>query len=576
MAEQKHNIGQFFIQIDGQDAPLDVMSQLDDAVVEDDLAQPAMFMLRFNDSSLKLTDGDLFRLGREVKLGASGADGKPGLILIGEITAVESALEQHNLTLTVRGYDRAHRLQRGLRTRTFLNQTDAEIVRQIAREAGLRAEVTGADVLHRYLIQHNQTDLEFLRERAQALGCRVTVVDKRLLFQPVEHAPSEAPALDYGVNLLSFRARLSAAAQPSSVEVRGWDSGAKRAIVGKATRPTRTPKINDGATAAQAAERAFGNPAALVVGDRPIASQDEAERRATAILDHVSGEYFAAEGRCLGMTQLRAGCLVTVKNVGNRFSGQYFISATRHEYTAAGGYVTSFYVTGRRPHGLLEQVRPGGAAHAARAAVAIGVVTNVGDPDKLGRVRLKFPWLDDQHESDWARLALPWAGPGRGIFASLEVDDEVLVAFEHGDINRPYVIGALWNGKDQPPGAAVKDGRKLALIQTAGGQTLALDDAAKQITISTGDQVITLDRQGKQLSVTAGAAKLAIDTGSGAVSMETSGTLTLKAAGGSLEIGASGIELKSSGTLKVDASAMLELTSSAIVNVRGSLIKINS
>ena len=174
------------------------------------------------------------------------------------------------------------------------------------------------------------------------------------------------------------------------------------------------------------------------------------------------------------------------------------------------------------------------------------------------------------------RLALPWAGPGRGIFASLEVDDEVLVAFEHGDINRPYIIGALWNGKDQPPSAAVKDGRKLALIQTAAGQTLALDDGANQITISTGNQTITLDRQGKKLSITAGAAKLALDTSSGAVSLETSSTITLKAAGGSLEIGASGIELKSSGTLKVDASAMLDLTSSAIVNVRGSLVKINS
>lgn len=576
MAEKQHNIGQFFVQIDGKDAPLDVMRQLDDAVIEDDLARPAMFLLRFNDSGLKLIDGDLFQLGREVKLGAAGADGKPGQILVGEITAVETALEQHNLTLTVRGYDRSHRLQRGQRTRTFLNQTDDEIVRQIAREAGLRAEITPTNVLHRYLVQHNQTDMEFLRERAVALGYRVTVVDKRLLFQPVEHAPAEAPALDYGVNLLSFRARLSAAAQPSSVEVRGWDPAAKRAIVGKSERPTRPPKVNGGATAAQAAQQAFGTPAALVVGDRPVASADEAERMATAILDHVGGEYFSAEGHCLGMTQLRAGSVVTIKNVGSRLSGQYFVTATRHEYTTAGGYTTTFYVTGRRPNGLLESARQDGPPQSSRAAVAVGIVTNVGDPDKLGRVRLKFPWLDDQHESDWARLALPWAGPGRGIFAAFEVDDEVLVAFEHGDINRPYVIGALWNGKDRPPDAAVKPGRKLALIQTAGGQIVTLDDAAKRITIKSGDQTIVLDSQENQLTVAAGAAKLTMQTGSGAVTLETSGNLSIKAAGGSLEIGASGIELKSSGTLKVDAGAMLDLTSNAVVNVRGSLVKINS
>src|SRR5262245_1939047 len=133
MATEEHHIGQFFIQVNGVDAPPDVMAQLDDAIVEDDLAQPAMFMLRFNDPGLKLLDGELFRLGSEVKLGAAGADGKPSVLLVGDVTAIEPVLEQHNLTLTVRGYDRSYRLQRGLRTRTFINMTDDEIVQKIAR-----------------------------------------------------------------------------------------------------------------------------------------------------------------------------------------------------------------------------------------------------------------------------------------------------------------------------------------------------------------------------------------------------------------------------------------------------------
>ena len=574
MADKQHNIGQFFIQINGNDAPLDVMSQLDDALIEDDLARPAMFILRFNDSGLKLIDGDLFQIGHEIKLGAAGADGKPGSIMTGEITSVETALEQHNLTLIVRGYDRSHRLQRGQRTRTFINQTDDEIVRQIAREAGLRAEVKPINMLHRYLIQHNQTDLEFLRERALALGYCVSVVNKQLLFQPAEHAPARAPTLDYGVNLLSFRARLSAAVQPNSVQVRSWDPAAKRAIVGTCEQAPHPPHVNHGATAAKIAQQAFGA-AALVVGDRPVASLDEAERMAAAIFDCVSGDYLSAEGQCLGMHQLRAGSIATIQSVGSRLSGQYFITATRHEYTARGGYTTTFYATGRRPGGLLEQISPAGVP-ALRTNVAVAIVTNVSDPDQLGRVRLRFPWLSDQHESDWARLALPWAGPGRGIFAALEIDDEVLVAFEHGDINRPYVIGALWNGKDKPPAAAVKDGRKLALIKTASGQIILLDDAARRIEISSGDQTVVLDSQANRLTIEAGPAKLMLEKGTGAISLETSGSLTIKAAGGSLEIGSSGVELKSNGTLKVDASAMLDLTSNAIVNVRGSLVKLNS
>ncbi len=83
--------------------------------------------------------------------------------------------------------------------------------------------------------------------------------------------------------------------------------------------------------------------------------------------------------------------------------------------------------------------------------VAAGIVTNNQDPDGLGRVRIRFPWLSDDNETDWARIATMMAGSGRGSFFLPEVGDEVLVAFEHGDINHPFVIGMLWNGVDTPP-----------------------------------------------------------------------------------------------------------------------------
>lgn len=576
MIPKEHHIGQFFIQVNGTDVAPEIMRQLDDAIVEDDLAQPSMFTLRFNDPGLKLIDGELFQIGYEVKLGAAGDNGKPGLIMIGEVTSFETVLEQHNMTLLVRGYDRSHRLHRGCRTRTFVNKTDDDIVQEIAREVGLRAEITSVGVLHRYLMQHNQTDMEFLHERASALGYRVTVTDKQLQFHPVEHTPPEAPALDFGVNLLSFRSRLSATAQPSDVEVRGWDPLSKRAIVGVCRQPSRQPPINRGKTAAAVAEQAFSSTASVVISDWPIASQDEAERMATAILDHISGDYLAAEGKCLGVTGLRAGTTVQIKNVGNRLSGRYFITATRHEYTPTEGYTTTFYVTGRRPNSLIERMRHLTLPQRNGAATAIGIVTNVDDPEQLGRVRLKFPWLNDAHESNWARLALPLAGPQRGVFASLEVDDEVLVAFEHGDINRPYVLGALWNGKDRPPSQAVANGRRLVLFHSGDKQVIALDDVEQCITLTSGQHTVVLDKKNQRLTLTAGDAKVTMDSNSRQINIETSAELTLKGAGGSLQISASGVELQSNGSLKVDAKAMLDVTSNAIVNVRGSLVKINS
>lgn len=82
--------------------------------------------------------------------------------------------------------------------------------------------------------------------------------------------------------------------------------------------------------------------------------------------------------------------------------------------------------------------------------VAVAVVTNNDDPDKLGRVKVKFPWLSDNNESFWARILTPLAGKGRGFYHLPEPDDEVLVAFEFGDINKPMIIGALWTGDNIP------------------------------------------------------------------------------------------------------------------------------
>ena len=93
----------------------------------------------------------------------------------------------------------------------------------------------------------------------------------------------------------------------------------------------------------------------------------------------------------------------------------------------------------------------GGGVAQRMSGVVVGVVTNTQDPAGLGRVKVKFPWLSDSEESFWARVATPMAGKGRGFYFLPEVEDEVLLAFEHGDARFPYVLGALWNGQDKPP-----------------------------------------------------------------------------------------------------------------------------
>ena len=120
--------------------------------------------------------------------------------------------------------------------------------------------------------------------------------------------------------------------------------------------------------------------------------------------------------------------------------------------------------------------------------LVVGVVTNNKDPEQLGRVKVRFSWLSEQDESNWARIASPMAGNGQGIYFLPEVEDEVLVAFEQGDVAFPYILGALWNGKDKPP-VTNEDGKNdVRVIKSRSGHVIRLTDEASKEKIEIIDQ----------------------------------------------------------------------------------------
>lgn len=605
-ADNTRNFDLFAIKVDGANLPDSVLDRLAEAVIEDDLAQPAMFTLRFYDPEFALIDGDQFKLGSEVMITSRNVRGQLVALLTGEVTALEPTLEQFRTELIVRGYDRSHRLYRGYKTRTFLKQTDSNIASTIAREAGLTADVMATTEQHAYVIQDSQTDMDFLRTRAARIGYRIAVEGRKLKFRKVEEAPLEAPAQEWSKTLFSFRTRRTAVAQANEVQVRGWDHKTKQAIVGRASSVTNPHQVGDRKNGGQVAQQAFGSAAKLTICDQPVSTQGEADKLAQAVLDQLGANYLSAEGMCLGEPALRAGKLVEIKGVGQRLGGKYFVTCTRHVYTPDGGYMTTFLTNGYRPYSLLAAADGAAPRHAVQGVV-VGIVTNLNDPDGLGRVKVKFPWLDDGQESDWARPASAGGGSQRGFIVLPEVNDEVLVAFEHGDISRPYIIGGLWNGTDKPPALVVKDGKVLTRsittraghsltlqdddtsgkgfvqIKTKNGQILTLSDNEKHIQIKTASNTITLDDTGKQVSIKTQNHSITLDDGGRAVKVASGGDLVLSGPGGTLKIAAGGIELisntnlrlQANANLNVQANALLDVKTSAILSIQGSLVKIN-
>jgi uncharacterized protein involved in type VI secretion and phage assembly len=599
-------LSHFSIKLNQNDPPTGMMGDLAEIVVETNLHLPAMSIIRLHDREMKWVDSNELAVGTPVEIAAKAREAsRPTTVFKGEITAHEPEFDQAAPSFQVRCYDRAHRLHRGRRRRSFLDQTDGDIAGTLAGEAGLTPQVGSTSVTYDYLFQNNLTNWEFLQERARRIGFDCFVDDQTLHFEEAGRSQGQVD-LEWGTNSLrTFRPRLSTCGQVKEVVVRGWDAKNKQEIIATATQGQGQPQIGESESGGQTSEGAFQPDAQMTIVDRPVNSVDEATAFAQAVADDLSGDYIRAEGEGDGDPRLQAGTTANITAVGDRFSGEYLVTRAVHSYAAEERYTTRFSVTGRRALSVGTLLTSEADVRDSRLpGVVVGLVTDLGDPDEIGRVKVKFPWLEDHAESTWARIAAPMAGPERGFYWLPEVNDEVLVAFEHNDINFPYVIGALWNGQDKPPLPSSEvigaDGHvNQRVIRSRSGHLVVLDD-------TDGDEKIIIRDKTESNEIV-------IDSASNSMSIKVEGDFTVEATGkitlkstqdltlessanskvktrGNLEVEATGnstlkgtqltLEGTSKGTLKapmvsVEGSAQTEIKGGAMTEIKGAVVKIN-
>jgi uncharacterized protein involved in type VI secretion and phage assembly len=575
------------IVVNGAPIGLEVMRQLLDVTVRDSLLLPDTALVRFRDPEGTLVADGTWSIGTSLDVKFAGVDEDTlTTAFSGEIVAIEPEYGEGDVIVAFRAYDKAWRLNRVRKSATYKDVTAADMVKQIAGEAGLTpGTIEGGGPKYDVFQQSMETNWEFCWRLARLRNFEFVVQGNRCHFRERKAQSAVATLTRNGTQedapLLSFKPRLSGIGQVQSVEVRNHDPKSRQPVTSKAA----TPKIPHSSPAVQLREKAVAVLGAgeVVVANRVTDALTEAKDIAQTTLDRLASSFVEAEGSAYGSPAIRAGSTVKLEGV-HQFSGEYVLSETTHRFAGgAGKYRTSFVISGRTSHRFRDLLRTDGATDWGSSLV-IGIVTNNVEQEgstevKLGRVKVKYRGLGDDIESGWARVVVPHAGKDRGMFFMPQVGDEVVVAFEHGDTRRPLIIGSLFNGQDKPPPEL------LATTSSGGGKDPlfgvktpheAYLESRQQMTLRSHEKLtIEVSKDGQK-----GTGDYALKA-EGKID-ESAGTSIKHAAKTTYEVDAgSSVKIKGSGAVTIESATgitlkgtTVDIQASATVNIKGQMINL--
>ncbi|MGQ5640490.1 MULTISPECIES: phage baseplate assembly protein V [unclassified Streptomyces] len=510
----------FDIRLSGLTMAADVASQVLSLVVETDLDLAGSFGMVLHNPDNSLLDTPLLDLGKTVEIHLGyGNDLQPAFL--GEIAAVEPSFPRDGPpTIHVSGYDKSYRMRRTQPEPTEYTFTnDSLVAARIAAENGLIPVVDPTPGLAKKIIKA-ESDMAFLKTRAQRFFFDVYVEWDRLHFG-LPRPQTTAQVLEWGRNLSDFSPRISTAGLAGLQVVRDYNQELAQTIYGAALAADLDPNN----LVERLGSSAMDLLASLVrkglrknAVDNPL---DAAEVASSLLADLLEGMY-EGEGSCIGLPGLTAGKYVEIRGVGKRFGGTYRLRRVTHRMDG-NGYGTDFSITQRAHTSLLGMLRrqlveepsPNQAERyygVVPAEVQDNHELSAAPPETpLGRVRVSYPGISEQITSGWAPCVRPMAGENAGFYALPQPGDQVLVAFECGDLSRPYVIGSLWSLGQRPPAANTDGSNSTVLIQDRRGSSISFDAADGSLTIGAeGDLTI---RANGTVSVEAakGATRIAMD-----------------------------------------------------------------
>lgn len=470
----------------------------------------------------------------------------------------------------------------GVRRNTFqYDMTATDIVGSIVRRHPVTLGTIQASAgVMKFSVQYRETDYEYILRLAASVGLFAHYDGKE--FRVTKTAGSGGERLLWRESLGSFSVGLGTAVE--KFESQAYDYGKKTVYEHKTGGALRTSLADFSKISHAASQKIY--PGASFASVMTSASQAELDQSVETIREGSVGRAVVCTGRSI-VPAVRVGHAVTIEGM-DKFNGQYYVKAVRHVFDESGKYSNEFVCT---PLDISFPQKKPGAYPFTDLQTAVVVDTN--DPDKLGRVKVKLHWnvseASEAAPAIWVRLLTPHSGNKRGFFCLPELDDEVLVGFEHGDPSWPVVLGSLYNGKDVPPvdHTVAWDGAKnnLKLLRTRTGNEIYFNDTDGKESVcivqKDGTNTITLTLDGPKIVVES---KGDISLKGKTISLEsTGGDIKIKSQAAIKAESGQDLQLKATGNLKSEAGMNLDVKAGvnttvqggAMVTVKGAIVKIN-
>lgn len=570
------SVAEFVIKINGTEIPRSVPKLLMHVNKTANKISYAKIVIEDGDAAtgeFPQTDGDLFVPGSEVEIAAGDPDNQTsifkGIIVKQSISIKNNTAPQ----LIVECRHKAVKTTIARKSNCFHDITDSDAMEQLLSDAGITGkDVESTSLTHKELVQYNCTGWDFILSRAGQNGQLVFTNDENVVIKKPDYSAEPALSLLHGATIIELDAEMDSRNQYTAVKSKAWDMANQAIAESDASEPGIVEEGN--LSASELADAIGINEFVLNHGGAIGADELKAWADAQLLTSRMS----KIRGRVKfeGIATLNPGDMLELNKISERFSGKALVTGVRHDYDRVHGWKTQAQF-GHDPKWFIEEnevsAPKAGGLLPGVIGLHTGIVTDNEDPQGEMRVRVKIPFINADDDGVWARIAQADAGNNRGLFFRPEISDEVVLGFLYDDPRQPVILGMLHSSALTSPLSPSNDNHQKGYTSREQMKFI-FDDEKKSIQIETpAGNKITISDDAKGITIE--------DQNSNKIEMGTSGIKISSPAAieitaqTDLKLTAANLTLAGNASLGMSGSGSSKLESSGVLELKGSLVKIN-